>query len=162
MLDLMALQRIYSFLTYPRRGVINAEEVSGTEIARSDNKLTKLLESIFDGAKNECNVPIIFVAENDKQDNGFRSILLSLLKRATFDRAKQIAQLLQAATPGTAGMALMFVCIGSDGPNRKRIVISRFPADEGVMAELGGESLTVPIRAIVGIRCGEAVLFVYF
>ena len=40
-------------------------------------------------------------------------------------------------------MGLLFICIGDDGESDTRLVISRFPADEGVVAEKSSEKLTV-------------------
>jgi hypothetical protein len=39
-------------------------------------------------------------------------------------------------------MGLMFICLGEDGADQ-RIVIARFPADEGVVAERSSEELSV-------------------
>lgn len=136
----MALTTIFSFLTYPRRGKAPGDHVEGISIAPDDGKLSKMLRGVFDAAGKECNIPVMFTA--DKQENPVRSELLALLKRPGVATAAPLAERLQHSTTGTSGIGLLFVCVGDDGVNT-RIVISRFPADEGVVAKHGAGKLTV-------------------
>ena len=139
----MPVKKIYSFLTYPKKSQPEESIVSGARIPLDDGKLCKMLTDIFDGAGKDCIVPVMFVSDGEKQENAVRSELLALLQKPSVTAATPLAERLQAATGGTSGMGLLFICIGEDGESHTRVVISRFPADEGVVAERQSEKLTV-------------------
>ena len=139
----MTVEKIYSFLTYPKKNRPEEAVVSGTQIPLDDGKLCKMLKDIFDGSGKDCNVPVMFVSDGEKQENVVRSELLTLLAKPSVAAATPLAKRLQGATSGTSGMGLLFICIGKDSDSDTRTVISRFPADEGVVAEKNSEKLTV-------------------
>lgn len=139
----MPAEKIFSFLTYPKKNQAEETVVSGTQIPLDDGKLCKMLTDIFNGAGKDCNVPVMFVSDGEKQEYPVRAELLALLHKPTIAAATPLAKRLQAATGGSSGMGLLFICVGPDGESATRIVISRFPADEGVVAEKQSEKLTV-------------------
>ena len=136
----MPIATIFSFLTYPKRNRPDESAVSGTAITPDDGKLCKMLGEIFDTAGRECTIPIKFTA--DDQANPVRTELAALLKAPSVKAGTPLAERLQQATSGTSGMGLLFICIGEDA-GKSRVVISRFPADEGVVAERSSDKLTV-------------------
>lgn len=138
----MALETIFSFLTYPKKNKPDTIPISGTAIAMDDGKLCKMLTSIFDAAGSDCNIPVMFVSDGKTQNNEFRNELIKLLKTQTILAATPLADRLQQATDGKSGMGLLFICIGKDGQST-RVVISRFPADEGIVAQRKSEQLNV-------------------
>lgn len=139
----MALKAIYSFLTYPKKSQPDGAEITGTEIPLDGGKLCKMLSDIFDNAGRDCNVPVMFISDGATQENPVRSELLALLKKPGVNSAVPLAARLQNSTNGTSGMGLLFICLGKDVGGDARLVISRFPADEGVVAEKGDNKLTV-------------------
>jgi hypothetical protein len=139
----MAIELIYSFLTYPKKSQAEDATVSGTEVPLTEGKLFSMLRDIFDGAGKDCNVPVMFTSNGAKQENAVRSDLLALFASAAVERAAPLATRLQRATSGSSGMGLLFICLGKDANGDERIVISRFPADEGVVAEKTTDTLTV-------------------
>ena len=139
----MSVKKIYSFLTYPKKNQPEEAIISGAQIPLDEGKLCKMLTAIFNGAREDCNVPVMFISDGEKQENPVRAELLTLLQKPSVAAATPLAKRLQAATGGTSGMGLLFICIGEDGENDTRVVISRFPADEGVVAEKQSEQLTV-------------------
>lgn len=138
----MAVETILSFLTYPKKGKTVDPAASGVRIPLDDGKLCSMLRGIFDGAHKQCDVQVIFTSRSNKQENEVRDDLLGLLRRPNVEHALPLASRLEQSTTGVSGMGLLFVCIGNDGPH-KRIVISRFPADEGIVAERSSDKLTV-------------------
>jgi hypothetical protein len=46
-------------------------------------------------------------------------------------------------TRGKSGLGLLFIMTGITGPDRKKVVISRFPAEEGVLADTTSKTLAV-------------------
>lgn len=139
----MPVKKIFSFLTYPKKNQQGGATVSGTQIPLDDGKLCKMLKDIFDGSAKDCNVPVMFVSDGEKQENVVRSEILALLAKPSVAAAAPLAKRLQEATSGTSGMGLLFICVGMDGESDTRVVISRFPADEGIVAEKSSEKLTV-------------------
>jgi len=138
----MPIEKIYSFLTYPKKNKIDEELPSGTSIPLDQGKLCKMLGDIFDNAATQCNIPVMFTSEDKVQANPVRSELQTIFKKPSIATVAQLAARLQKATSGTSGMGLLFICIGPDA-HGERIVISRFPADEGVVAERTSTNLTV-------------------
>lgn len=139
----MPLQAIYSFLTYPNKNHPDAALAPGAEIAAdNENKLTRMLDSIFRNAERDCVVPVMFTTEGAEQRNQVRSELLALVDDPSLDTAAPLALRLQRSTSGTSGMGLMFICLGEENDST-RVVLSRFPADEGVVAERSEAELTV-------------------
>jgi hypothetical protein len=139
----MALEAIYSFLTYPKR--INPEDplAPGTQIpVDEDNKLVRMLADLYARAPRDCHVPIKFRADNEDQTNPVREEVLALLADPSVDSAAPLALRLQKTTGGNSGMGLMFICLGRED-DITRLLISRFPADEGVVAERREAELSV-------------------
>ncbi|MBI2726422.1 MAG: hypothetical protein HYX42_09250 [Polaromonas sp.] len=136
----MPIATIYSFLTYPLKNKPVAKPMTGVEVPIDGGKLSKMLTGVFDGAKTDCSIPVMFTATDQK--NPVRTELIALLKKPSVAAAMPLADRLQLATTGTSGIGLLFVCIGDDA-GQSRVVISRFPADEGVVAKHGGGKLTV-------------------
>lgn len=143
----MPVQAIYSFLTYPKRGNPDDPLGPGVQIpVETDNKLVRMLESLFLRAAQDCVVPIMLRADAGDQTNPLRDELMALLAAPSVESGAPLALRLQRATSGTSGMGLMFVCLGKDvgAPQHKtRVLISRFPADEGVVAERSEFALTI-------------------
>ncbi|WP_278487193.1 hypothetical protein [Achromobacter insolitus] len=138
----MALEAIYSFLTYPKKSQPDDPLEPGATIPIRNDKLNRMLGGIFDRAAQDCTVPIMFVPDGDQQQNAARNELVALAERRSLRTATPLATRLQRATGGQSGMGLLFVCLGDDN-GRTRIVISRFPADEGVVAERSRAALSV-------------------
>ncbi|AWP59386.1 hypothetical protein B7P02_15805 [Bordetella bronchiseptica] len=138
----MALDAIYSFLTYPKKNQPDDPLEPGATIPIQNNKLNRMLGGIFERAAQDCNVPVMFVSDGAQQENAVRSELVALVERRSLRMATPLAARLQRATGGQSGMGLLFVCLGDD-QGRPRIVISRFPADEGVVAERSRAALSV-------------------
>jgi hypothetical protein len=129
----MPIENIYSFLTYPRSHVKAVEDIEGIHIKPDKGKLSGMLGEIFDSPKSKRDVPIRFVSAD--KTNATRSELIAFFERPKLATALPLARHLQASTPGTAGMGLFFVCLGSDdGKPGKRVVLSRFAAEEAVVA----------------------------
>lgn len=138
----MAIDAIYSFLTYPKRSRPDDPLLPGTAILVGDDKLSRMLGDIFDAAHNDCVVPVMFVSDGERQENAARDELVAFIRRPSLESAAPLALRLQRATSGQSGMGLLFVCTGEDN-GRRRAVISRFPADQGIVAETSHARLSV-------------------
>lgn len=137
----MAVKHIDSFLVHPAKGLDNVDQPLGTRLPHS-GELFEMLRGLFERAPKDCRIDIIFRPANNGQENPCRTLLLEYLQTPTLKRAHQLAIRLAAATSGKSGLGLLFVISGKDG-NSYRVVIARFPADQGVLAEEKEEQLTI-------------------
>lgn len=137
----MKIDKILSFLTYPGRHVYDQPQISGAVIPKK-GKLYTMLSSIFEKSDTDCNIPIIFLPEKDQQHNQVRDGIVKLMESKSIDDGRILSERLQLATTEKSGMGLLFITIGRQG-NDAKIVISRFPADEGIVAERHSKTLKV-------------------
>jgi len=138
----MNIQKIHSYLVHAEKGNDPQTLVKGTEVQNSGDMYT-MLKKIFDDAPNECKHDIVFgPAPDGTQQNDCRDLVIKYIEKPTLPNGRNLAARLQEVTTNRSGMGLMFLILGSAG-KRKRIVVSRFPADNGILAEEGKSSLDV-------------------
>lgn len=102
-----------------------------------------MLNRVFDGADEECTHDITFDSSDDGQQfNPCRDLVVRYLKKRTLSNGQRIAERLQQVTTSRSGLGLLFLMSGKSGREHK-IVISRFPADSGILAEEADDGLTV-------------------
>jgi len=130
-----------SFLTYPGKHADEQPDISGTIIPKK-GKLYNMLSIIFEKSDSDCNIPIVFLSEDQAQKNSVRDEVVQLVTSKSLNDGRVLAERLQRATTEKSGMGLIFFTIGSAGGESK-IVISRFPADEGIVAERKSKTLKV-------------------
>ncbi len=145
----MKIDKIMSFLTYPGKHIDEQPEVKGVEIPKKGN-LYNMLFNIFENSESECNIPIVFIS-GDSQDNLVRDEVVQLVSTKNINDGKVLSERLQRSTTEKSGMGLIFFTIGSSGEDNK-IVISRFPAQEGILAEMQSESLRVELVEPVFVK----------
>lgn len=138
----MSISCIHSFLVAPGKLNHKAAKVNGVQLPHT-GKLFEMLESIYKGAVRECDIDIVFrsAADGSKQ-NDSRDLLMKYLSKKDVDSGLAIAAHLQACSTGQAGLGLLFLIVGKDD-GEHRLILARFPADTGVMAELKGNALNV-------------------
>jgi hypothetical protein len=77
------------------------------------------------------------------------------LRHTTLVRGRRIAARLQNVTTHRSGLGLLFLITGTEGLESK-IIISRFPADEGILAEANREALTVEFLERIFVKNARA------
>src|SRR5262245_51986031 len=98
---------------------------------------------IFDRSDVECDTEISFnhnaqgIQQNDSMD-----LLLSYVGSRTLANSRKIAARLQTMTTHKSGLGLLFLMYRNDGSDSK-LVLSRFPADQGILAEESKDQLKV-------------------
>jgi hypothetical protein len=131
--SVIVVGRSHSFLVHPDEGEDKQSTIGGTQVSR-DSRLVSMLTEILT-AVNECRHDIYFLPnENGEQKNECRDVLLAFVKNPTKPHGLKLAKRLQAVTTHRSGLGLMFLIAGRDGGFR-RIVVSRFPADHGILAD---------------------------
>jgi len=152
----MPITRIHSFLVSPSKSESKQPEIGGTQVARTAGKLYDMISKLYDNALNECNIDITFRhADDGTQVNDCRTLFMNYAGDPTIEHGRAIAARLQAVTTHRSGLGLLFVVAGTE-PGR-RFMLSRFPADEGVVAERGaGRQLTVQFLEQVFMKNAHA------
>jgi hypothetical protein len=147
----MASVTIFTFLVQPGKNQNPSPKVSGKKVT-GGGKLVDLLANIFHAQPDRKDFEITFChAPNGKQQNDCRDLIVSYQTKPNLSNARAIAQRLQDLTDKRSGMGLLFVMTGQHG-TKFRTVISRFPANEGIVAEVASGGLDVAFLEQVFIR----------
>jgi hypothetical protein len=136
----MKPRKILSYLVPVGKGQEDPEHVTGTEIPPTGS-LFSMLAGVFENSTAECTVPIRFVTDGSQQ-NDVRDAIRDLLKNPTLSKGRKLAERLRDVSTGKSGLGLLFLLFGQEGEQHK-IVVSRFPTDQGVLAEQKRGSLEV-------------------
>jgi hypothetical protein len=138
----VAVASAHSFLVHPAKGEETQPQIGGTLVPKT-GKLADMLGNVFERAPTECNIEIIFRPGDDgRQINDRRNKFLQYLEHPTLPRGRKIATALQEVTTHRSGLGLLFLISGTAN-GQQRLVISRFPADQGVIAEENRQKLSV-------------------
>lgn len=130
----MQITAIYGYLVHPSKNQEEKPGIQGTSVPL-EGDLFEMLSDIFNKATTECNIDIAFkAAEDGTQNNICRSEFIKMLTHSSVDMGRSIAERLQAVTTRRSGLGLLFIIIGTDEAN-KRLCISRFPANIGIVAQ---------------------------
>jgi hypothetical protein len=106
-------------------------------------RLFDMLNEIFERAELECDIPIRFaMAEDGSQNNEARDFIISFIENPGLPTGEALANRMRDFTTQKSGLALLFIISGTEG-NDKKVVLSRFPADEGIVVEQGKKGLQV-------------------
>lgn len=151
----MDIKTIHCFLVHPAKKEEVQPEIGGTEVRKS-GKLLSMLDGIFQKSDTDCRIDIAFNHNSEgEQQNDCRDLLISYVKRRSLNNGRKIATRLQKVTTQTSGLGLLFLMFGDD-KTRWRFVISRFPADQGILVEERKDSLTVEFLEKVFMKSATA------
>jgi hypothetical protein len=138
----MEISSIHSFLIHPGKNLEEPHEINGTAVTKT-GRLFDMLKKVFDTAEEECQHDIAFVPdEEDEQRNECRDSVLSYIKGCDLPNGRLMASRLQKVTTNKSGLGLLFLMTG-EKKGETKIVISRFPADSGILAEEKEKGLSV-------------------
>jgi hypothetical protein len=116
-----------------------------------------MLAELFERAPVECDIDIVFRPdEQGRQRNGSRNLLEAYLRSPSVPAGRSVAEALQRVTTHRSGLGLLFLLAGTDDRRRHVLVISRFPADEGVVAQEDAARLDVEFVERVFMKNAKA------
>lgn len=117
---------------------------------------------VFDRAEKECDIDIVFRPTGaGNQQNDCRDDVVAYVGRPTMPHGRRLAQRLQAVTTHRSGLGLLFLMTATTGAVSK-VVISRFPADQGIVAEEERDHLSVKFLERVFMKSARAYKSVLF
>jgi hypothetical protein len=136
----VAITHIHTFLVYPRN--IGEAQSGGTSVPLV-GKLFGLLQEVYDRSEIECDIDIAFNPSGDgAQQNAVRDLVLNYLADPSLDTGLAIAGALKAVTTNRSKVGMLFLIAGKENDDHK-VVVSRFPADSGILAEEAERGLNV-------------------
>lgn len=137
----MEIVKAHSYLTRPAKSLSQQPPISGAELQQGTN-LYQMLYKIAVKSDTECDIDIAF--RSDTQQNTVRDMVVRYLSDPSLDTGRNLAFCLQSNTTKRSGMGLVFLVAGKSR-NKKLLLISRFPADAGILAEERGDALDVEL-----------------
>ena len=137
----MAITHLHSYLVHPGKGVPEKErpQIRGTTIPLS-GQLHLMMKRVYERSDRECKIAIAF--NSSSQQNPARDLITKYADSPRLNTGRKIAQRLQEFTDGKSKMGLLFLACGQE-KKKLRVLISRFPADVGILAEEEKGKLTV-------------------
>lgn len=138
----MNISRIQSYLVPPGKGAEDPPALRGTEIPKS-GRLFEMLASVFAAADSECDIPIRFLmADDGSRKNEVHSMVVAFTSNPSQQQGMSIAERLRDYTTGRSKLGLLFLILGSEN-SHKKLVLSRFPAERGILADADEQGLTI-------------------
>lgn len=138
----MAVKHIHTYLVHPGKGAEETPGIGGATVLLA-GKLFRMLEEVYSRSDTECDIDISFnQGAGGDQQNPCRDLMLEYLRGPTIVRGRHVAERLEKVTTNRSGLGLLFLISGTEGRDHK-IVISRFPADTGILAEQKQQTLNV-------------------
>lgn len=135
------VSHICSFLVKELKSAKKSSTV-GTVLPKS-GKLFQMLDGIFEASDQECNIDIVFkMAANGSQKNPSRDLIAEFSETPSLATATLIAHKLELVTTKRSGLGLLFLVRGLY-KGKPKVVISRFPADSGILADEKNGGLSV-------------------
>ena len=152
----MNLRVAHSYLVQPAKREEDQPVVSGTKVPDSGS-LHGMLSGLFERAPDECEIQILFRPDDDgNQENACRDLIEAYARNPTVETGRAVALRLQSVTTHRSGLGLMFLLLGSDGKERHTLALSRFPAEQGVVAQENASRLSVEFIERVFMKNAKA------
>jgi len=147
----MATLSIHAFLIHPGKNVEVPVELSGKPVS-GPSRLFDVLADIFHAPSDDKDFEVVFRPTDDgTQQNDCRDLIIAHQAEQDVETAHAIAYRLQVVTDRRSRMGLLFVMTGQHG-TKLRTVVSRFPADEAILAEVLEDGLDVEFLEQVFIK----------
>lgn len=146
----MPISSIHTYLVHPGRND-PAATISGNQVPLS-GKVYEMLNGIFVAGPENRDFEVTFKPLSASiQQNDCRDLLIAYHAAPTLDTGLKVAERLRSVTDKRSGIGLMFLMSGQHGP-LQRLVISRFPANQAILAEVSDKGLGVEFLEQVFIR----------
>ena len=143
------------FSVHPAKHADIQPDISGAQITRQ-GPLYAMLGNVFKRAHEECDIEIVFRAGGGGvQQNECRDLVLAYVQQPTIPNGRLVASRLQAVSTHRSGLGLLFLMKGEAEGNHQ-LVISRFPADQGVIAQEHARQLSVEFIERVFMKSAKA------
>lgn len=151
----MPIEHMHTYLVYPNKGRQEPLQIGGTTVP-AEGRLFDMLAEVYEKSPTECAIDISFnQAADGGQQNVCRGLLLDYIRGPSIDTGRVIAEHLSSFTTNRSGLGLMFLLLGNEG-QRRRVIVSRFPANHGILAEQEQNTLNVEFLERVFLKSANA------
>jgi hypothetical protein len=151
----MAITAGHSFLVHASKNEETRPTIVGAKLPTT-GKLFDMLSGLYYGAPRECDIGIAFRPLDDgTQDNPCRTLLLAYLDGQRIEAGRKVAARLQAVTTHRSGLGLLFIIAGVEH-GQHHLIVARFPADQGVIAEERRQTLDLQFIERVFMKNAQA------
>jgi hypothetical protein len=151
----MPVTTIHAYLVHPGRNVDQLQPVGGSLVPH-EGDLFRMLSDIFHATDDQRDVDIVFSPQdNGNQFNTCRSLIVQHTANPTIQSGAALAERLRASSDNRSGMGLLFLMTGNNGLD-SQFVMSRFPAESAILAELREDGLTVEFLERVFVKRATA------
>jgi len=151
----MPISQILSFLVHPSKNEQQQPDIPGARVPLT-GKIFAMLENLYQTADTDCDIDIVFrPASTGRQQNPCRHLTMGFLRDQTIPKGRALASRLQSVTTNRSGLGLLFLVTGQD-ESVHRILISRFPADEGIVAHEHGQGLNIEFLERVFLKSAHS------
>lgn len=151
----MELKTIHCFLVHASKREETQPTIGGTTVPKR-GRMFDMLKDIFDRAETDCSTDICFTHDVDgNAKNECRDLLWAYTSSHKVEDGRKVALRLQSVTTQKSGMGLLFLMLGQ-AAGKTRLVLSRFPADQGISAEESKDSLNLEFLEKVFMKSATA------
>lgn len=138
----MTIEHLHTYLVYPNKGIDPPRPIGGTNVPL-DGEVFNLLQDVYAKSERECAIDIAFDRVDDgAARNDCRTLLLAYARAPSVDAGLSLATRLGSFSTRRSALGLLFLATGMVGQQRK-IVIARFAAHSGILADENREALSV-------------------
>lgn len=121
-----------------------------------------MLTDVYVRSPAECDIEIVFAPDAEGlQNNVFRETIEDYASSPTLSTGRVIASALQRVTTHRSGLGLLFLLLGGSSA-KTCLTISRFPADQGIVAQEKSSSLSVEFIERVFMKNAKAYKSAFF
>lgn len=147
----MAIEHLHTFLVYPNKGVQEPRMISGAAVPLA-GEVFELLDDVYSSTERECKIDISFNHAPDGQAvNECRSLLLEYANAPSVETGLPLAIRLGEYSTRRSALGLLFLAVGGvDGETK--VLVARFAANSGILADEDAEELTVSFIQRVFMR----------
>ena len=151
----MPVSTIHAYLVHPGRNVEELQPVGGSRVPH-EGDLFRMLSDIFHAVNDERDADVLFNHQEDgTQFNACRNLILEHTATPTVESGAALAERLRGCSDNRSGMGLLFLMTGTNGLDTQ-FVMSRFPAESAILAELRDQGLTVEFLKRVFVKRATA------
>lgn len=148
----MPISKAFAYLIHPGKSGKEPEPIGSKEISPGPGKLSGMLDGIFAGSTGPHDFEITFNSSSGgSKSNPCRDLVIGFQEAPSVKTGLPIAQRLQAATDNRSGIGLLFLLSGEHGL-KKRLIASRFPTDQAILADTSSGGLNVEFLEQVFIK----------
>lgn len=138
----MGIEHLHTYLVYPNKGIDPPRAIGGTSVPL-EGEVFNLLQDVYAKSERECSIDIAFDrADDGAAHNDCRTLLLAYAGAPSVETGLPLATRLGSCSTRRSALGLLFLATGMVGQQSK-IIIARFAAHSGILADENPEALSV-------------------